>query len=155
MKHFLCVLLVACCLFTPATAAVLPASAPTDATSLSTPTEALIIRAIASRTVIAFTYHGTPRTVQPHRLGLSKASPHKTLLRAYELTKNASPSETWKLYDLQKISNLTITSATFPQNAPGYTPTDKALSSLLAEVPYKEEEIKRKPNEERDRKNER
>ena len=121
-------------------ASVLPASVGVDATSLSTPTEALITRAIASRTVIAFTYHGTTRTVQPHRLGRSKASPHKTLLRAYELTKHASPSNTWKLYDLQKISNLTLTPTTFPQNAPGYTPTDKALSSLLAEVPYTEEE---------------
>ena len=147
MKHFLCVLLVGCCLFTTATAAVLPASAPTDATLpkvASTPTETLITRAIATRTVIAFTYHGTTRTVQPHRLGLSKASSHKTLLRAYELTKNASPSNTWKLYDLQKLSNLTLTPATFPKNAPGYTPTDKALSSTLAEVPYKE------ANEERD-----
>jgi predicted DNA-binding transcriptional regulator YafY len=118
-------------------ASVLPASAPTDAMSLSTP-EALITRAIASRTVIAFTYHGTTRTVQPHRLGRSKASPHTTLLRAYELTKNGAPSNTWKLYDLQKISNLTLTTAHFPQNAPGYTPSDKALSSPLAEVPYVE-----------------
>lgn len=125
---------------------VLPASAPTDATltqALSTPTEALIIRAITTRTVIAFTYHGTTRTVQPHRLGRSKASPHKILLRAYELTKNASPSNTWKLYDLSKLSNLTLTITTFPKNAPGYTPTDKALSSLLAEVPYAEEENKK------------
>lgn len=143
MKHFLCVLLVACCLFTPATASILPASAPTDATPLSTPTEALIIRAIATRTVIAFTYHGTPRIVQPHRLGIAKASPHKTLLRAYETTKNGVPSNTWKLYDLQKISNLTLTPTTFLQNAPGYTPTDKALSSPLAEVPYTEEENKK------------
>ena len=124
-------------------ASVLPASAPKNATSLSTPTETLITRAIASRTVIAFTYHGTPRTVQPHRLGRSKASPHKTLLRAYELTKNGSPSNTWKLYDLSKISNLTLTPTTFLQNAPGYTPTDKALSTLLAELPYKEEETKK------------
>lgn len=132
-------------LFPPAIASVLPASAPTDATltqALSTPT-ALITRAIASRTVIAFTYHGTPRTVQPHRLGRSKASTHKILLRAYELTKNASPSNTWKLYDLSKLSNLTLTPTTFLQNAPGYTPTDKALSSTLAEVPYTEEENKK------------
>lgn len=120
-------------------ASVLPASTPTDATSLSTPTEALITRAIASRTVIAFTYHGTTRTVQPHRLGIAKNT-QNILLRAYELTKNGSPSNTWKLYDLSKISNLTLTPATFPQNAPGYTPTDKALSSTLAEVPYTEEE---------------
>ena len=118
------------------------ASAPTDATSLSTPTEDLIIRAIASRTVIAFTYHGTTRTVQPHRLGIAKNT-HKILLRAYERTKNASPSNTWKLYDLQKITNLTLTPTTFPKNAPGYTPTDKALSSTLAEVPYTEEENKK------------
>ena len=142
MKRFLfsiCFLGVS--LFTPATASVLPASAPTDATSLSTPT-ALITRAITTRTVIAFTYHGSPRTVQPHRLGIAKNT-QNILLRAYETTKNGAPSETWKLYDLQKISNLTLTTAHFPQNAPGYTPTDKALSSLLAEVPYTEEENKK------------
>ena len=108
----------------------------------ATPTEALITRAITTRTVIAFTYHGAPRTVQPHRLGIAKTT-QNILLRAYELTKNGAPSETWKLYDLQKISNLTLTTATFPQNAPGYTPTDKALSSTLAEVPYTEEENKK------------
>ena len=122
-------------------ASILPASAPTDATSLSTP-EALITHAIATRTCLAFTYHGSPRIVQPHRLGLSKNT-QNILLRAYEITKNGAPSNTWKLYDLQKIANLTLTPATFPQNAPGYTPTDKALSSLLAEVPYTEEETKK------------
>jgi predicted DNA-binding transcriptional regulator YafY len=134
----LCVLGVS--LFTPATATVLSVSVGADAplpNVASTPV-ASITCAIASRTVIAFTYHGTARTVQPHRLGRSKASAHKTLLRAYELTKNGSPSNTWKLYDLQKISNLTLTPTTFPQNAPGYTPSDKALSSPLAEVPYVE-----------------
>ena len=144
MKHFLCVLLVACCLFTPATASILPASAPTDATlpkNAHTPT-ALITRAITTRTVIAFTYHGSPRTVQPHRLGIAKNT-QNILLRAYELTKNGSPSNTWKLYDLSKLSNLTLTTAHFPQNAPGYTPTDKALSSTLSEVPYTEEENKK------------
>ncbi|MBR5591978.1 MAG: hypothetical protein IKW38_05525 [Kiritimatiellae bacterium] len=138
MKRFLfsiCFLGVS--LFTPATASVPPASTPTDATSLSTPT-ALITRAITTRTVIAFTYHGTPRIVQPHRLGIAKTT-QNILLRAYEITKNGAPSNTWKLYDLSKIANLTLTTATFPQNAPGYTPTDKALSSLLAEVPYKDE----------------
>ena len=139
MKRFLfsiCFLGVS--LFPPATASVLPASAPTDATSLSTPTEALITRAITTRTVIAFTYHGTARTVQPHRLGIAKTT-QNILLRAYETTKNGAPSNTWKLYDLSKLSHLTLTTAHFPQNAPGYTPTDKALSSTLAEAPYKEE----------------
>ena len=141
MKLFLCLLLVACCLFTPATASVLPVSAPTDATSLSTPT-ATITRAIATRTVIAFTYHGAPRIVQPHRLGIAKNT-QNILLRAYELTKKGAPSNTWKLYDLSKITHLPLTPATFLQNAPGYTPTDKALSSTLAEAPYTEEENKK------------
>ena len=123
-------------------ASVPPVSTPTDATSLTTPTEALITRAITTRTVIAFTYHGTARIVQPHRLGIAKTT-QNILLRAYEITKNGAPSETWKLYDLSKISNLTLTPIHFPQNAPGYTPTDKALSSLLAEVPYTEEENKK------------
>jgi predicted DNA-binding transcriptional regulator YafY len=134
----LCVLGVS--LFTPATATVLSVSVGADAplpNVASTPV-ATITCAIASRTVIAFTYHGTARTVQPHRLGISKASAHKILLRAYELTKDGFPSNTWKLYDLSKLSNLTLTPTTFPKNAPGYTPTDKALSSPLAEVPYVE-----------------
>jgi hypothetical protein len=115
-------------------------SAPKDATlpNVASTLEASITCAIASRTVIAFTYHGTARTVQPHRLGISKALAHKILLRAYELTKDGFPSNTWKLYDLSKLSNLTLTPTTFPKNAPGYTPTDKALSSPLAEVPYVE-----------------
>ena len=148
MKRFLfsiCFLGVS--LLTPATASVLPASTPTDATlsKVTHTPEALITRAITTRTVISFTYHGTPRTVQPHRLGIAKNT-QNILLRAYELTKNGAPSETWKLYDLQKISNLTLTTAHFPKNAPGYTPTDKALSSLLAEVPYTEEENKKEIN---------
>ena len=139
MKRFLtvCGLLFAiCCACGASTNA--PLSVPQ---APSTPT-ALITRAITTRTVSAFTYHGTPRTVQPHRLGIAKTT-QNILLRAYELTKNGAPSEAWKLYDLSKSSNLTLPTAHFPQNAPGYTPTDKALSSLLAEVPYTEEENKK------------
>ena len=141
MKRFLTV---CCLLFAVCCACGASPNAPLSVPQVlsTTPTEALITRAIASRTVIAFTYHGTTRTVQPHRLGLAKNT-QNILLRAYELTKNGAPSETWKLYDLQKISNLTLTTAHFPKNAPGYTPTDKALSSTLAEVPYTEEENKK------------
>ena len=43
----------------------------------------------------------------------------------------------WKLYSLAKLRapRVLFENAPFPQ-APGYTPADKALRTLLAEVPY-------------------
>lgn len=105
------------------------------------PVEACLIEAIEARRVLAFTYHDAPRTVQPHRLGTSATG--KTLLRAYELTKAGTPSNQWKLYNLAKISGLSPTGETFPAPAPGYTPADKALPTVRAEVPYTEEENKK------------
>ena len=49
----------------------------------------------------------------------------------------SAPTGQWKLYDVQKVRapRPLPASAPFPI-APGYTPADKALRTLLAEVPY-------------------
>ena len=111
--------------------------------------------AIAGRKPLAFVYSGAARVVHPHRLGVSAAG--KTLLRAWEVSKAGAltggnvPGEParpacrqtdpaggqWKLYSLAKFRapRVLFENAPFPQ-APGYTPADKALRTLLAEVPY-------------------
>ncbi len=91
--------------------------------------------AIAGRQPVAFDYHGQERVVHPHRLGISATG--KTLLRAWEVSKAGAPTGQWKLYDVRKVRapRPLPASAPFPI-APGYTPADKALRTLLAEVPY-------------------
>ena len=97
--------------------------------------EEILRGAIAGRQPVAFDYHGQERVVHPHRLGISATG--KTLLRAWEVSKAGAPTGQWKLYDLRKLRapRPLPASAPFPI-APGYTPADKALRTLLAEVPY-------------------
>lgn len=95
----------------------------------------LIAQAIATRTPIAFQYAGAERIVHPHRLGRHPKT-GRLLLRAWERSKAAAPTGQWKLYALDRLSNLRTLPAEPPFSpAPGYTPTDNALPNPLAELP--------------------
>lgn len=93
--------------------------------------------AIARRQPVAFNYQGAERVVHPHRLGISATG--KTLLRAWEVSKAGAVTGQWKLYDVRKVRAPRPLPAPAPfPIAPGYTPSDKALRTLLAEVPYED-----------------
>ena len=94
----------------------------------------LICDAIAKRSVIEFSYGGGRRVVEPHAHGTSTAG--NEVLRGYQ-TAGFSSSRTppfWSLFDVTKMTGLTITNRTFPQNRPDYTPDDSAMSEVHCHV---------------------
>ncbi len=117
-----------------AASVVSPAAPAAPADSVVASPADLIAQAIATRTPIAFTYALTERIVHPHRLGRHPKT-GRLLLRAWERSKAAAPTGQWKLYALDRLSNLRTLPAEPPFSpAPGYTPTDNAIPNPIAEV---------------------
>ena len=93
-----------------------------------------ICDAISKRAVIQFYYDGGTRTVEPHCHGTSTAG--NEVLRGYQSGgySESGKQVEWKLFDVSKISSLSQTGNTFPQNRPFYNPTDKAMSVVHCHV---------------------
>ncbi len=95
---------------------------------------ALICDAIAKRAIIQFDYDGGMRTVEPHCHGISTAG--NEVLRGYQTggySESGRPVE-WKLFDVSKISSLSITEKIFAQDRPFYNPNDKAMKIIHCHV---------------------
>jgi hypothetical protein len=93
-----------------------------------------ICDAIRRRAVIEFYYDGGMRTVEPHCHGTSTSG--NEVLRGYQTggySESGKPVE-WKLFDVSKMSALTITNQTFAQNRPSYNPNDKQMSVVHCHV---------------------
>ena len=138
LRAFLFVLFVFFVVASPAclcaASVVSPAAPAAPADSVVASPADLIAQAIATRTPIAFTYALTERIVHPHRLGRHPKT-GRLLLRAWERSKAAAPTGQWKLYALDRLSNLRTLPAEPPFSpAPGYTPTDNAIPNPIAEV---------------------
>lgn len=79
--------------------------------------EQTILRAIAERRLLAFTYHQLPRVVEPHVYGVS----HNTKqLLAYQLDGASQSGDLpeWRRFTLSGISDLTLLQQTFPGARP-------------------------------------
>ena len=89
-----------------------------------------ICKAIESKNIITFYYDGGSRTVEPHCYGVSKND--KELLRAYQTggySESGNPVG-WKLFSVEKISNLDVSSDTFEGPRFQYNPNDKAMATI-------------------------
>lgn len=92
-----------------------------------------IINAIANKAVISFDYSHLPRVVEPHAVGISLAG--NPVLRCYQTHgRHIAPGHDWNLCELSKISNLKVTSDTFPQPRPGYVRGDKGMRRIDAQL---------------------
>lgn len=93
-----------------------------------------ICRAIDSRAVIEFSYGGGHRVVEPHAHGISTAG--NEVLRGYQVSGYSSSgnSPSWRLFDVSKITGLTVTTRTFPTNRPGYNPDDDGMTQVHCHV---------------------
>lgn len=93
-----------------------------------------ICDAISKRAVVQFYYDGGMRTVEPHCHGTSTAG--NEVLRGYQSGgySESGKQVEWKLFDVSKISSLSQTGNTFPQNRPFYNPADKAMSVVHCHV---------------------
>lgn len=89
-----------------------------------------ICSAIESNNLISFYYDGGTRNVEPHCYGLSKKG--NELLRAFQVSGYSESGNPygWKLFSVEKISDITIEDDTFDSPRPDYNPNDKAMSEI-------------------------
>ena len=87
----------------------------------------VISDAIRERWIVRLKYDPGERLIEPHTFGVS--ADNKLLLRAYQ-TEGASKSgehEHWKLFRVDRIEQLEITSIKFIGTRPDYNPNDSAM----------------------------
>jgi predicted DNA-binding transcriptional regulator YafY len=90
--------------------------------------------AVKDRKVLAFDYDGKPRLVEPHAVGTNKKG--DSVLRGFQVTGDSATNSTaWKLFTLEKIENLSVVALTSQAPRPGYKAGDKAMVTILAELP--------------------
>jgi len=93
----------------------------------------LIISAIRNKQVLAFTYDGIDRVVEPHTVGVSQAG--NKVLRCYQTQGgHVNPNHDWDLCELSKIRGLRATGANFRSARPGYRRGDRGMSIIYAEL---------------------
>ena len=93
-----------------------------------------ICGAIASRKMLQFYYDGGTRVVEPYCHGISAAG--NELLRAYQVSGSSQSGNPagWKLFDVGKISSLSILDRKFTGTRPEYNPNDRAMSTIYCRV---------------------
>ncbi len=94
-----------------------------------------IIKAIKERNVISFYYKGHKRIVEPFTLG--KSSPWNELsLSAYRIGGYTSQVtyNKWRLYKLDKISDLVIEPEKAESYRMGYNSFDTRMNSIICTV---------------------
>lgn len=75
--------------------------------------EKIIIEAIRSKRLLAFTYSGLPRTIEPHIYGINDGG-HQIL--GYQVRGSSSKGNVpdWRRFNLLAIHDLQILDETFP-----------------------------------------
>jgi len=89
-----------------------------------------ICSAIRSRKIIQFYYNGGYRTVEPYCYGIGRTG--NELLRAFQTggySESGNPVQ-WKLFSVNKMSNISITDDEFPGDRPEYNPKDSAMVKI-------------------------
>ncbi len=92
-----------------------------------------IIKAIQNLSIVEFSYKGELRVVEPHCYGETTAGNEG--LRAYQIGGYSSTGKFgWKMYDLRKADNITITDQTFDGPKEGYKRGDKGMIHIYSEL---------------------
>lgn len=94
-----------------------------------------ISSAIKNKQVISFQYDGGQRTAEPHYYGTGSAG--QELLRAYQTSGASSSgnSEGWKLFKVDGMTSIEVTSNQFTSARSGYNSTsDKQIINLIAKL---------------------
>ncbi len=90
-----------------------------------------LMSALREQRVLAFTYNGQPRVVEPQAYGLSVAGKH--VLRAYQRSggSHSNSQEARKLFEVAKNQKLRKTNERFAGARPGHNPNDSARLRFL------------------------
>jgi hypothetical protein len=101
-------------------------------------TARVLREAIESQTIIEIFYPPGRRKVQPLVLGFS--SKGDELVRAFQLEGASKSGEhtNWKLFRVDEVQSISLTSETFVADHSEYNPNDKAMKGgIIARVPKK------------------
>jgi hypothetical protein len=94
-----------------------------------------ICNAIAAHQLLAFSYEGSERIVEPHLCGHNTAG-HDALLawfvRGYSES-GAGPG--WRTYLLTEMRNVRALKEVFASARPGYNPTDGSMRLVYCQLP--------------------
>jgi predicted DNA-binding transcriptional regulator YafY len=94
-----------------------------------------IISAIEKRNVISFLYEDETRIVEPFTLGFHKETDNLILsawwIEGYSESNNRPP---WRLYKVEKMSNLKILEEKAATYRVGYNSRDSRMSRILCTV---------------------
>jgi hypothetical protein len=93
-----------------------------------------IVKAIENQTVLALTYKGIAREVEPHAYG--RGTSGNDLLRCYQVAggHTSDKPHTWDLLIVNEISALSDTGCKFAGARPEYRRNDKAMSTIYAQL---------------------
>ncbi len=92
--------------------------------------ERLIIEAIETHKLIEFNYKNEVRIVEPYTFGMSSTG--KDVLSAYQVEGGSTSSNDlgWRLFSIDKIENIKISSVTFEPTRDGYNPNDSRMQKI-------------------------
>ena len=94
-----------------------------------------ICNAIAAHRLLAFSYEGFERIVEPHRCGRNTAD-HDALLAWLVRGHSQSGSGTgWRTYLLSEMRYIRMLEETFASPRPGYDPGDGSMQLVYCELP--------------------
>ena len=93
-----------------------------------------ICEAINNRRLLAFTYDGYSRTVEPHTAGTDKNG-HEAL-RAYQVSGGSESGEYagWKLFHIDEMRNISILHNEFDGPRPKYKRNDSGFSYIRCQL---------------------
>ena len=94
-----------------------------------------MIVAFSNQRQVAFDYDGKLRIVEPHALGTSTKD-GEFLLRAYQIAgeSRSGEAEGWRLFRLEKITNIRVLDTASQAPRPGYVEGDRQMAETLVEL---------------------
>ena len=92
-----------------------------------------IIKAIQNRKLLALTYNGITRTVEPHTVGVSTRG--NDVLSCFQIQGgHIKPGHEWDLLTISKITNLNVLEDSFSGTRKGYRRSDSRMTTIYAEL---------------------
>lgn len=93
-----------------------------------------ICEAIRNRNLIDFYYNGYHRVVEPFTFGINTKD--NEVLSAFQVEGGSESGDRpmWRLFDLEKIENLQISSESFSGNRIGYRSRDSRMVRIYCEI---------------------
>lgn len=94
----------------------------------------IICEAINTRSELRVSYDGGYRIIEPHRMGLGKNG--DTKLRCFQTSgfSKSGKSFDWKLFNVRKMLNVSLTGEHFLTPRPNYTTADRAINRVICEL---------------------